>query len=382
MTTPSALGLHAGPRALAHLRRHGLQPGHVRAVVAAAGGPKGLILNGLDRHLFGHWLTGAGPSLHLAGASIGAWRMAAACLPDGGSPARAEAAMAEMAERYIAARYDPPPGEVLRPRHVSASYAGLLRDQLGGHEAGLLNHPRRRLHVVTSRGRHLLGRERRFWTGVGYGAAFLSNLAHRRGLGLWLERVLFSDRREALPITLSDLPTRRVELSPDNLLGSVLASGSIPFWLDAVHDLPGAPRGAYWDGGITDYHLHWPWAQWPAPPGTDVAPGADAPSPIVLVPHFQSSLVPGWLDKALRSRHRPTAWLDNVLLLCPRPDWIATLPNGKLPDRNDFKGLPVEQRQRDWRLAVQRSRQMADEFDDWLARGTPVDRVLPLGGAA
>ncbi|MEY2655735.1 MAG: hypothetical protein RLZZ524_2763, partial [Pseudomonadota bacterium] len=107
MTTPSALGLHAGPRALAHLRRHGLQPGHVRAVVAAAGGPKGLILNGLDRHLFGHWLTGAGPSLHLAGASIGAWRMAAACLPDGGSPARAEAAMAEMAERYIAARYDP-----------------------------------------------------------------------------------------------------------------------------------------------------------------------------------------------------------------------------------------------------------------------------------
>ena len=36
----------------------------------------------------------------------------------------------------------------------------------------------------------------------------------------------------------------------------MLASCSIPFWLDAVHDIPGAPRGAYWDGGITDYHLH------------------------------------------------------------------------------------------------------------------------------
>ncbi|MBA3623611.1 MAG: hypothetical protein H0W48_03990 [Methylibium sp.] len=24
-----------------------------------------------------------------------------------------------------------------------------------------------------------------------------------------------------------------------------------------MHDIPGAPPGAYWDGGITDYHLHW-----------------------------------------------------------------------------------------------------------------------------
>jgi hypothetical protein len=369
MASTPALSLHAGPRALAHLREHGLQPAHVRALAAAAGGPKGLILNGLDRYLFGHWLHGAGPSLHLAGASIGAWRMAAACLPDGGSPARAEAAMAEMAERYIAARYDPPPGERLRPHHVSASYAGLLRDQLGAHVDDLLRHPRRRLHVVTSRGRGpLLRRERRFRTGAGYGAAFLSNLVHRRGLGLWLERVLFSDPREALPVALDDLPTRRVALSPDNLLGSVLASGSIPFWLDAVHDLPGAPTGAYWDGGITDYHLHWPWSGWDAP--------------IVLVPHFQPSLVPGWLDKALTSRHRPSPWLDNVLLLCPRADWIASLPNAKLPDRQDFKALAVEQRQRDWRLAVQRSRQLADEFEGWLARGAPADAVRPLGAPA
>jgi hypothetical protein len=135
-----------------------------------------------------------------------------------------------------------------------------------------------------------------------------------------------------------------------------------------VHDLPGAPRGAYWDGGITDYHLHWPWS------------GLDAP--IVLVPHFQPSLVPGWLDKALTSRHRPTAGLDNVLLLCPRTDWIASLPNAKLPDRQDFKALAVEQRQRDWRLAVQHSRQLADEFEAWLASGAPADAVRPLGEPA
>ena len=105
----------------------------------------------------------------------------------------------------------------------------------------------------------------------------------------------------------------------------MLASCSIPFWLEAVHDIPGAPRGAYWDGGITDYHLH-----------LDYAPMHEG---LVLYPHFQPTVVPGWLDKALRHRHRATARLDNVVLLAPSPEWVATLPNGKLPDRDDFKPM-------------------------------------------
>ena len=68
-----------------------------------------------------------------------------------------------------------------------------------------------------------------------------------------------------------------------NLQPSILASCSIPFWLDAVHDIPGAPRGAYWDGGITDYHLHLKY---------DCGSGPN----LVLYPHFQKSVVPGWLD--------------------------------------------------------------------------------------
>ena len=36
---------------------------------------------------------------------------------------------------------------------------------------------------------------------------------------------------------------------------------------------------------------------------------------LVLYPHFQPHLVPGWLDKALRHRHRASARLDNVVLL-------------------------------------------------------------------
>ena len=71
------LQIHAGPRALRLLNDRPLQPGDVAMVPGAAGGPKGLVLGPLDRWLFGDWLHGA-RELTLVGASIGAWRMAAA----------------------------------------------------------------------------------------------------------------------------------------------------------------------------------------------------------------------------------------------------------------------------------------------------------------
>src|SRR5690349_10576061 len=52
-----ALEIHAGARALKHLREYGLRASDVRAIPAAAGGPKGLILNPLDRFVFGRWLA-------------------------------------------------------------------------------------------------------------------------------------------------------------------------------------------------------------------------------------------------------------------------------------------------------------------------------------
>ena len=77
-----ALHIHAGPKALAHIRDHGLRPEHIGIVPGAAGGPKGLILGPLDRFIFGEWLAQSSQPVHLVGASIGAWRMATACLND------------------------------------------------------------------------------------------------------------------------------------------------------------------------------------------------------------------------------------------------------------------------------------------------------------
>jgi hypothetical protein len=376
MNDHHALEIHAGPVALRHIREHGFSGADVRLVPAAAGGPKGLILNALDRQIFGHLLAGPGPSVHLVGASIGAWRMATACMD------RVDAALERLGIDYIEQRYEHAPGKLPEAAQTSQAFGAKLEAHFGGREAEILGHPRFRLHVLASRGRRLLqhigGRhqrpERRSALVLGFAAAYAANSLSRRALGGWLERVVFSDPREPLPLLLDDVVTRHVPLDAVNLQPAVLASCSIPFMLRAVRDISGAPAGAYWDGGLTDYHLHWPYAGLNAPARDRAA--------LVLYPHFQPRLVPGWLDKRHTRRHGHTPGLANLVLLCPSRRWIAGLPGGKLPDRDDFTRLidDDDTRIRLWRTGVAESQRLADEFADWLARGAPVDRVLPLGG--
>ena len=390
-----ALRILAGPVARAQLRERGLTPADVLAVPGAAGGPKGLILNPLDRFLFGHWLAGEGAPVHLLGASIGAWRMASACLPD------ADAALAEMARHYVEesyldaealaqARASGRPVRQPGAAAVSRAFRARLASHLGGRSDELLRHPRFRLHLFTSRGVHpLLRREGRLRTLVGYAGAYAANLRGRARMGEWLERVVFSDAREALPFAMDDYAGRTCVLGPHNAFEALVASCSIPFWLQAVHDISGAPPGAYWDGGITDYHLHLDYASMLRDAGEALPGGGrgqegtsmrasedtlcERPR-LVLYPHFQASVVPGWLDKSLRSRHRATARLDNVVLLVPTADWIARLPNAKLPDRRDFKAYGADHAGRAavWRRAIAESARLADEFAAYVEGGRPL----------
>ena len=362
----NALQVFAGPVALQRLRERGLQPSDIRAIPAAAGGPKGLILNPLDRFVFGHWLPRGAQVVHLLGASIGAWRMASACLPD------ADAALAQLAEDYITQRYEHAPGKAPKPRHVSEVFERKLAERFGGVEHEVLANPRLRLHVFTSRGVRALARDGRVRTPLGYLGAFAWNAVSRQAMGGFLERVIFSDPRDALPVPTHDYRTQHVELGHANLARSILASCTIPFWLEAVADIAGAPPGPYWDGGITDYHLHLDYAAL-----HDDEAAADAPG-LVLYPHFQKTLVPGWLDKALKHRHRASARLANVVLLAPSPEWVATLPGAKIPDRGDFKAFGDDHAAREaaWRRATLESARLADEFEALTRRGG-ID-ALPL----
>lgn len=353
--TASALRILAGPRARQHLRDHGLRPQDVRVIAAAAGGPKGLVLNPLDRFLFGSWLAGSSQPVHLIGASIGSWRMSSACMAD------PDKALAEMAEDYITQDYAHAPGRSPAAAEVSRVFGQMLAARLGVRASEVTFSQRLRLHVVTSRGRHLLHRQGPWRTMLGYAGAFATNALNRQWLGLWLERVIFSDPREALPFALTDYPSRTVPLTAGNLVPAVLASCSIPFWLDAVHDIPGGPAGAYWDGGITDYHLHLPYA--------------GMQQGLVLYPHFATQLVPGWLDKSWKRRHGATSALDNVVVLAPHPDWIRRLPNAKLPDRADFTTYrdDFDGRVKVWRRALAESQRLADEFARRSVPGQPLE---------
>lgn len=355
-----ALNIHAGPKALAHIRQHGLIPDDIRMIPAAAGGPKGLVLTPLDQDLFGRWLPQASEHhrLHLVGASIGAWRMATAFFPD------AHEAFDRLARGYISQHSEPvPPKPRPTPTQVSAEFAHTLKDFFGPKMPDLLKHPRWSLHIVTSRGRGLLRHAGKWSTLAGFGGLVLSNAVSRQGVGRWLERTVFTSGAR-LPIELDDQPTREVPLTAANFMQAMRASCSIPFWLDPVINISGCPDGAHWDGGLVDYHFHWPYHR--------------LNQGLVLYPHFQRQVIPGWLDKRFKSRHVATPGLDNLIVLAPQPEWVATLPGGRLPDRNDFIHMAGPERVKRWTQAVLQSQQLADEWRTWLERGCPIDQVQTL----
>jgi hypothetical protein len=399
-----ALSIHAGPRALEHLVKQGLRPQDVGVIPAAAGGPKGLILGPLDRFIFGHWLAQSQQPVHLVGASIGAWRMATACLND------PVAALLQLEDAYVHQHYEVPPGKKRPPAaHVSERFGQSLQAFYAGRVDEVLQHPRYRLHLIASRGRHLLRREHPVATPLGYLGAFMSNAVHRKALGAWLERVVFSSQQDGapggaamptLPFGTADFRTRQVRLTHANFMDALQASCSIPFVLQAVHHIAGAPPGAYWDGGLTDYHMHLAYnthlgsslnatENIAASAYSESAGGqfhskqgvaaSDQGAGLVLYPHFQHQVVPGWLDKGLRWRHRSTAALGTMVVLSPRPEWVKTLPNAKLPDRQDFMyyGHDTAARARAWLTATAAAQQLADELAQWLER-PDLGAVQPL----
>ena len=350
-----ALAIYAGKKAKSHIAKNGLQAKDVRVVAGAAGGPKGLLLLGLDKFIFGEWLKTSTQPVDLLGASIGAWRMATACMDD------CEAGFDRLTTDYIAQDYEPvynKRGKRVMPssEFVSTEFSKALVSFFKNHLHEVLNHPRYNLHIITSRGRGFLkqmhpSKRLEARSVLGFAGAFFANLVHRPAMGTFMERVVFSNHDE-LPFASTDYATRQLKLTEANFYGALQASCSIPFVLNAVNDIAGAPLGSYWDGGLTDYHCHMNYA------------GKLRDDEIVLVPHFQQHLIAGWLDKSLKWRHKSTTFLDNVVVLAPTADWIRTLPNGKIPDRQDFHAYAddFEGRVKAWNGAVNLSEKLVHEF--------------------
>ncbi|MFZ5560051.1 MAG: hypothetical protein ACOY41_00740 [Pseudomonadota bacterium] len=153
------------------------------------------------------------------------------------------------------------------------------------------------------------------------------------------------------------------DFTPENVLPVLLATASIPLVLNGISAIPGAPAGIYRDGGLTDYHL--------ANPLT----GKEG---IVLYPHFLPQVVPGWFDKSLSWRQPRLEHFDDVLLLTPSSAFIASLPHGRIPDRNDFVNLEAGARGRYWRQVPDATRRLADEFHELVSTGRWREVLRPL----
>ncbi|MBC7843421.1 MAG: patatin-like phospholipase family protein [Gemmatimonadaceae bacterium] len=348
-----ALSLRAGPDALEVLRERGLRAADVDLMPAASGGPKWLALAGLDRFLFRDFFAAprARP-LHLVGSSIGSWRMACLAQRD------PLAALDRGHHAYIHdQRYSPKPGTA----EVSAVLARVLDTLLGktGVEE-ILAHPWARLHIITSQGRGLARTGARTMLGSALTAAAALNAVSRRSLALQFRRVIFSNAGNASPLLgLRDLPTAFVTLTAANLRDALRASGSIPMVIDGV-SIASAPGGLHWDGGVTDYHLD-----------IDFGPGDG----IVLYPHFYSHVVPGWFDKSLAWRRAGVTNFRRALLLAPSDAFVATLPNGRIPDRRDFFAMSESVRIATWETIRVASTALGDELGELLVSGRIAERV-------
>ena len=49
-------------------------------------------------------------------------------------------------------------------------------------------------------------------------------------------------------------------------------------------------------------------------------------------------------------------------MLCPTPQWVASLPYGKIPDRTDFNKLSDTARIAYWQEVTERSFELADDL--------------------
>ncbi len=348
----------AGERALKRVREKGLDPGDVKVVAGAAGGPKWLILGHLDRLLFGAWFQGRTEPLFLLGSSIGSWRFAAVSCKD------PVAALDRFEAAYIHQAYTakPSPAEVTRKsREIMTAYLG----ESG--PAEVLAHPCQRLNLLTVRSRHLLADDRQIPLALGLMGAVGANLISRQLLRYFFRQTLFSDSRTPPPFNgIGTLPGSMAYLGADNFKEALLASGSIPYVMQGVRDLPGAPPGTYRDGGAMDYHL-------------DVPFGLGGRG-IVLFPHYTNRIIPGWLDKKLSWRKPSSDHMADVLLVAPSPGFVSRLPLGKISDRTDFYRFAGDDRGRFdyWQKVAAAGKALAEDFADAVASGSIRDRIKPI----
>ncbi|WP_193164680.1 hypothetical protein [Microbulbifer hainanensis] len=347
--------LLAGAGAARRLRDEGLGQEQFSTLVGASGGPKWLVISQLDRVLMGEFFRDRAAPIATLGSSIGSFRNMCYAMDE------PLGALERLEYGYINQTYasgKPTPAE------ITDTAGDILTNVLGEDGARqVAENPVWHSHFVTVRGRGPLASERRALLAPSLFASALANAVSRSSLSAFWDRVVFHSG-SAPGVQFSSLHTTNTPLTPDNVRAAVLASGSIPLVMAGVPTPQGAPAGNYRDGGITDYHFDLRFQH---------------PQGLALYPHFFPYMVPGWFDKSLTWRWVRGGAMQNTLLVAPAPGFVAGLPYGKIPDRNDFYKLSNDERLKYWNTVVDMSKRVAEDFFEIWQTGTIADHLIEVG---
>jgi hypothetical protein len=351
-----ALRIYAGPKRAGTSNSTACSPADIGVVPGAAGGPKGLILGALDRFIFGDWLAKTDHPVHLVGASIGAWRMATACLND---PA---AGFARLERDYIHQHYELQPGQK-RPTadFVSEQFGQSLKEFYGGRVHEVLQHPRYGCTSSPHAGATCWAANtswpRRWATWAPSSPTACTARPWAPGWSAWC-----SPRRRRAAVCHQRLP--HAPGRPQRRQLQARAAGQL---LDSVCAALGAqrarrPPGAYWDGGITDYHLHLNYAY-------DRAwAGRGGPGAVPALPEIRGARLAGQGPQVAPQGHalprqHGAAGARPGLDQTKAAQRQAAGPHGLRALRAGLAG-----RVKAWSAATAASAQLAEEWQEWLVR--------------
>ena len=340
--------IFAGNKAAEIIHEKGLDKDDIKAIVGASGGPKFLVLAGIDRILLNTWFNKRSDILIFLGSSIGAWRGAAYASKD---PAKY---LDIFTDSYLKQFYTTKPSY----KDITNESLRIINDFIKDEEDidYILNKSNVRLNIISALCNGLASYDNKIALSLSFvPATFLNTISRKLLLKIYI-RTLFYDKRDIPPFINTFKPANRVTLTKDNFKPALLSSGSIPFVMEGIKDIPGAPPGTYRDGGLTDYHINIDFK---------------IKDKIVLFPHFSSKVIPGWLDKQIFWRHPNTEFFSNTVLIAPSKKFIDSLPMGKIPDRTDFKTFfqRDNERLKYWNEVIKKSNIVAEEFMEAVQSG-------------
>jgi hypothetical protein len=345
------IDIYAGSNALKKIKTHGFKQDLFTNFLGASGGPKWFALLGLDKYLFGEFFKGRTTELNLVGSSAGAFRAACFAQKD------PVAAITRLANKYARSTYSEKVD-----RHEISNSAFAMIDELFGENGieEIIQNPIFKAHFIVAKSKGLTQFENKFLQGTGLLTSIVRNKIGRKLLRSQYERYVF--RSASSNLTIEDpyqFKTEYVDLTKQNIVDSLLASGSIPYVMHGIKDIHGAPKGMYRDGGIIDYHFDVSLKEKDNNANEDVTTG------LTLYPHFNSEPKAGWFDKS-SSRQVSNENYKNTVLLVPSQKFIDSLPYGKIPDRTDFTNIPTDVRIKYWLKVLSETERVSDELREFV----------------